>query len=206
MKQTAIMKKVMQKTAGSGNRRFFPFLLFALLLAAQSVWAQTIVIKGRVLNATGQPVQRASVQVKGTNTGTTTNDNGDFELSAPGNATLVISAVDFTTQEVKVNNQTTLSVQLAASDKTLENVVVVGYGTQKKIDVTGSVSRVNLETMANAPNTNIGQFLQGTVPGLNVGLSTFAGGTPPISIRGRVTLTGSQKMRIVNVTKPFMLK
>lgn len=197
MKQTAIMKKVMQKTAGSGNRRFFPFLLFALLLAAQSVWAQTIVIKGRVLNATGQPVQRASVQVKGTNTGTTTNDNGDFELSAPGNATLVISAVDFTTQEVKVNNRTTLPVQLAASDKTLENVVVVGYGTQKKIDVTGSVSRVNLEAMGNAPNTNIGQFLQGTVPGLNVGLSTFAGGTPPISIRGRVTLTGSQNVLII---------
>ncbi len=79
----------------------------------------------------------------------------------------------------------------------MSEVVVVGYGTQKKTDVTGAVSRVNLEAMGNAPNTNIGQFLQGTVPGLNVGLSTFSGGTPPISIRGRVTLQGNQNVLII---------
>ncbi len=187
----------MKQTAKTTKRLLRFLVLVQFLILSGQLFAQNITVKGRVLKDDGQPVQSATVQIKGTNSGTTSNDNGDFTISAPANATLVISAVDFVTQEIKLNNRTSLDVRLAALDKSLEGVVVVGYGTQKKIDVTGSVSRVNLEAMGNAPNTNIGQFLQGTVPGLNVGLSTFAGGTPPISIRGRVTLGGSQNALII---------
>ncbi|MBD0368935.1 MAG: TonB-dependent receptor plug domain-containing protein, partial [Flavisolibacter sp.] len=89
------------------------------------------------------------------------------------------------------------NVTLTATTQDLVQVVVVGYGTQRKKDVTGSVSSVNLEAMREAPNTNIGQLLQGTVPGLNVGVSTFAGGTPPVAIRGQNTLSGNQSVLII---------
>lgn len=187
----------MKQTAKTTKRLLRFLVLVQFLFLTGHALAQNITVKGRVLKDDGQPVQSATVQIKGTNSGTTTNDNGGYTITAPGNATLVISAVDFVSQEVKLNNRSTVDIRLTALDKSLEGVVVVGYGTQKKIDVTGSVSRVNLEAMGNAPNTNIGQFLQGTVPGLNVGLSTFAGGTPPISIRGRVTLGGSQNALII---------
>lgn len=189
----AVLKKA-HRTAGLILRCVLMLLLFAF---SANVYAQNITVKGKILKDDGQPVAKASVTVKGTTNGTACNDLGEFQISAPGNATLVISAVDFASKEVKVNNQSSLDITLTAQDKTLTEVIVTGYGSQKKIDVTGAVSRVNLEAMGNAPNTNIGQFLQGTVPGLNVGLSTVAGGTPPISIRGRVTLQGNQNVLII---------
>ena len=84
-------------------------------------------VSGRVTHSNGQPVQRPSVIVKGTTNGVTGDDDGNYRISAPANATLVISAIDFATMEVKVNNQTTLNITLVATDKTLTDVVVVGY-------------------------------------------------------------------------------
>jgi TonB-dependent starch-binding outer membrane protein SusC len=174
-------------------------LLILVLLFTQvfSLVGQQLVIKGKVVKDDGTPIQKASVLVKGTTVGTSTDDGGLFQITAASNATLLISAVDFELKEVNINGKTTITVTMNAANKSLGEVVVVGYGTQRKIDVTGAVARVNLESMENAPNTNIGQFLQGTVPGLNVGVSTFAGGTPPISIRGRVTLGGNQNTLII---------
>ncbi len=198
MKKTASQKTLL-RTGRLLHRSilFCTVLLLHLLLLVTQASAQNITIRGKITKDDGTPLQGASVMVKGASTGTTTDAAGIYVLSAPGTATLIISSVDYTAKEVRVNNRTTIDVALTAADKTLSEVVVTGYGTQKKIDVTGSVARVNLEAMGNAPNTNIGQFLQGTVPGLNVGLSTFAGGTPPISIRGRVTLGGSQATLII---------
>ncbi|MFC0772003.1 SusC/RagA family TonB-linked outer membrane protein [Terrimonas alba] len=169
------------------------FAFESMPLSAQS----NIRVKGRITNESGESVPNTSVTVKGSKTGTTTNENGNYEITVPSNGTLIITAINYTPQEIGINNRQTLDVSLVSLAKTETEVIVVGYGTQKKIDVTGSVTRVNLEAMGNAPNTNIGQFLQGTVPGLNVGLSTFAGGTPPISIRGRVTINGSQNVLII---------
>ena len=180
-----------------GKMKFAASFLFLALLFVLPAHAQNITVKGRVLNESGQGVPNASVTVKGTNTGVTTSDQGNFEISAPSNGTLVISSVGFGSQEIAIGGRTDLNVALQATATDLEQVVVVGYGTQIKRNVTGSIASVNLETMANAPNTNIGQYLQGTVPGLNVGLSTFAGGTPPINIRGRVTISGSQSVVII---------
>jgi TonB-linked SusC/RagA family outer membrane protein len=173
------------------------FSVMVMLCFALPAFSQNIRVKGRVTNESGQPVARATIAVKGSTGGATADDNGNYEVTAPSNGTLIISAINFTTQEVKINNRQAVDVRMASSEKTESEIIVVGYGTQKKKDVTGSVARVNLEAMGNAPNTNIGQFLQGTVPGLNVGISTFAGGTPPISIRGRVTLSGNQNTLII---------
>ncbi|MDQ3843762.1 MAG: SusC/RagA family TonB-linked outer membrane protein, partial [Bacteroidota bacterium] len=171
--------------------------LMAVLLALPSLAQRTITVSGRIIDDKNQPVAGASVVVKGTTTGTSTNNNGEYQITAPSNGTLVVSSIGFPTKEITVNNQATQNVTLTATTQDLEQVVVVGYGTQRKKDVTGSVSSVNLEAMREAPNTNIGQLLQGTVPGLNVGVSTFAGGTPPVAIRGQNTLSGNQSVLII---------
>jgi TonB-linked SusC/RagA family outer membrane protein len=195
MKKSAYLRTAMQKMLLQSMRH--SVLIFSFLFCTVAALSQNITVRGKVIKTDGQPVASASVVIKGTSNGTTCNEAGEFQISAPGKSILIITATDFTPQEVAVNNQTSLTITLAALDRTLGEVVVTGYGTQRKKDVTGSVSRVNLEIMENSPNTNIGQLLQGTVPGLNVGLSTFAGGTPPINIRGRVTLNGSQNVLII---------
>ncbi len=195
MKKSACLKTMMQRLVSQSMKSGTLFL--SLIFSSAVLFAQNITVRGKVVKDDDQPVPGASVVVKGTTSGTICNEAGEFQLSAPAKSILVITATDYAAKEVPVNNQNTLNVKLTTLDRSLGEVVVVGYGTQKKIDVTGSVSRVNLEAMGNAPNTNIGQFLQGTVPGLNVGLSTFAGGTPPISIRGQNTINGSQNALII---------
>lgn len=166
------------------------------------------VVKGTVRGENNQPVAGASVIIRNSQnsfkSGTNTDAAGIFILRVPagGPYELTVSSVGFeqeiiSGQTVKEGATHTLDLSLKPAVNSLENVVVIGYGTQRKVDVTGAVSRVNLESMGNAPNTNIGQFLQGTVPGLNVGISTQAGGTPPIEIRGRVTLGGSRNVLII---------
>lgn len=178
-------------------------LLFALissaclLTCALPALAQDKTIQGRITTEGGSPVGGASVTVKGTGIGTSTNLKGEFSITAAKGAILVISNVGYTEKEITVGDGNTINVQLSTTTQSFDEVVVVGYGTRRKKDLTGSVASVNLEAQQNAPNTNIGQFLQGTVPGLNVGLSTYAGGTPPISIRGQNTLNGNQTTLII---------
>src|SRR5450432_2641814 len=115
MKQTANLKKRLFMRSPLMK----PFLIVAvvllqLLMAPGTVFAQNKTVKGQVLNESGQPVQRPSVLVKGTTTGVTGDDNGNFSISAPSNGVLVISAVDFTAQEVKINGRTSLTVSLVS--------------------------------------------------------------------------------------------
>ena len=192
-----------QKTATSRFRSGAGRLLFVMLFAASLLnvpipaWAQEKTVHGRVTAESGTPVAGATVTVKGTNTGTSTNTKGEFTIPASKGAVLVITNVGFAEKELTVGDATDLNVQLKTATQSFDEVVVVGYGTRRKRDLTGSVSSVNLEAVANAPNTNVGQMLQGTVPGLNVGLSTYAGGTPPISVRGQNTLSGNQNVLII---------
>lgn len=192
-----------QKIMASLSRLRAGRLLFVLISAAflltgsLPAMAQDKTIQGRVTTESGSPVGGASVTIKGTNTGTSTNLKGEFTISAAKGAILVISNVGFAEKEATVGDGNTLNIQLSTATQSFDEVVVVGYGTRRKKDLTGSVASVNLEAQQNAPNTNIGQYLQGTVPGLNVGLSTYAGGTPPISIRGQNTLSGNQNVLII---------
>ena len=167
-------------------------LIFSLIFCSVVALAQNITIRGKVTKDDGLPVVGASVVVKGTSNGTTCNDAGEFQISAPRNATLVITATDFNALEVAVNNQTSLAITLTASDKTLGEVVVTGYGTTRKKDVTGSISSISSSALKEVPSTNIVNQLKGRVAGVSiVSNSGSVGSVPQIRIRGNRTLTTS---------------
>ena len=175
----------MKQTANTTKRLLRLIVLFQFLLIANAALAQNITLKGRVLKEDGQPVPSASVLVRGTSNGTTTNENGEFTISAPANAVLVISAVDHATQEVKVNSKTTINITLQTLEKSLGEVIVVGYGTQRAKDVTGSVARVRGETLREVPAPNLIAQLKGRTAGVDiVSNSATPGGGGQIRIRG----------------------
>lgn len=175
--------------------------LFVLPAAAQN----TITVRGKVTNEKAEPVVGASVVVKGTRNGTTTDNNGDYQLSAPANGTLVISSVGYPTKEIMVNNQATHNVSLTTSTTDLEQVVVVGYGTQRKEAVTGSVASISGNAVREVPAPNITQALQGRLAGVDISqTSTRPGATMQIRIRGTRSLTGSNDPLIVLDGIPFI--
>ena len=150
-----------------------------------------ITVTGKVLNSLGEPLSGVSVQLKNTTLGTTTNDKGEFELKVPENAVLIFSFVGYANQEIALDGRTSVSLTLTAIDNSMNEVVVVGYGAQKKINVTGAVDQVSGKELAKRPIANLFQGLQGLSPGLNI---SYAGGrpgsTPSINVRGVTTLTG----------------
>ncbi len=143
-----------------------------------------IVVSGVVTDEKGQPMTGVSVTVKGTTTGTTTNAEGRFSLTVPDDAVLIFSYVGYESNEVTVNGRSTINVSLKPEDSPLERVVVVGYGTQRKRDLTGSISSVKGEEVARMPATNPISSLQGKVPGLTIANSGRAGSSPVVRIRG----------------------
>ncbi|MDN3667564.1 TonB-dependent receptor [Algibacter miyuki] len=154
-------------------------------------------MSGKVIDVNGQPIPGATIIVKGTSTGAVTNFDGVYNIKTNGSSTIVVSYIGFETIEIPVNNKQTINVQLKEDISLLDEVVVIGYGTQKRSDVTGAVTRANLDAFKEAPNANVVQSLQGTVPGLNIGQVTSAGSTPSIEIRGQVTLGGSKDVLII---------
>jgi TonB-linked SusC/RagA family outer membrane protein len=167
-------------------RRFFLFLWSFVLLIGQ-VSAQNHTISGTVLDANGVPVVGASIALKGSNRGTSTDNNGSFMLTVPDNArTLVISAVNFASLEVGIAGKTTIgSVSLQVANRSLSEVVVVAYGTQNKTNVTGSVTTINGNVVADKPFTSVDKALQGAVPGMLVSSASGApGSATDIVIRG----------------------
>lgn len=136
--------------------------------------------------------------IKGTTYGTITNENGDYSIdNISPNTTLVISFVGMKTQEVVVGNQTSINITMEEDSIGLEEVIAIGYGTMRKSDVTGSVVRADLSKLQESPSISIGQSLQGTVPGLNVGAVNTAGSDPSITIRGRNSISGGTSPLIV---------
>jgi TonB-dependent starch-binding outer membrane protein SusC len=206
----------MKKTANSKKLFFLngylpkPFLLVMVillqaLLFSEAVSAQDRVVKGRITTEDGKPVQKASVMVKGSTTGTSTDDNGSFQLSVPANGTVVISAVDFVTQEVRSGNRTNLNVTLISSNKNLEEVVVVGYGNQRKEAVTGSVASITGNKIREIPAANLSQALQGRLPGVEMSqTSTRPGATMQIRVRGTRSLSADNNPLIVLDGIPFV--
>ncbi len=190
-----------------GQRMFaFTFLVLFLLIFSLPVLAQnTIRVKGRVTNESGQGVSRASVTLKGSNTGATADDNGNYEITVAANAVLVVSAVNFTQMEVRVNNRTTVDVSLVSLEKMESEVIVVGYGTQRKEAVTGSVASINGDKMREIPAPNISQALQGRLAGVEMSqTSTRPGATMQIRIRGIRSLSADNNPLVVLDGIPFM--
>jgi TonB-linked SusC/RagA family outer membrane protein len=147
-------------------------------------FAANINVKGTVIDETDEPLIGASVMVKGDKLGTVTDIEGNFSLSVPADATLIFSYIGYDTKEVKVNGRTTIDVVLSSNVQELDQVVVIGYGTQKKADLTGSVSVVDMDKARKLPSTDIASMLQGQVPGVSVGTSSQPGAMASIRVRG----------------------
>ena len=165
-------------------------LLIAFLLSGLAAFAQNITIKGTVTSSTdNSSLPGVNIVVKNTLTGTTTDAEGKYEINAPSEATLVFSGIGYVTQEVAVNGRSTIDLKLATDTKLLEEVVVVGYGTQKRNSMTNSVSQISGDAITKRPVSNIQQSFQGLMPGVTV---LDQGGSPGksntnIRVRGITT-------------------
>lgn len=192
------------------NKRFVMVLLAALTLSVQA-FAQNVVT-GKVSDQSGEVLPGAFVQVKGTNTGTTTDLDGRYELNTPANATLVFSFIGFETQEVAVGNQKTVNVVLAPDSMQLDEVVFVGYGTARKRDVSGAIASVNYgsdKNIANLPNPNALAALSSRVAGFNYAPTSSAGGdnTNTMTIRGMnvIPSNGQKTSSAQSLNKPLII-
>ncbi len=168
-------------------KNLFMILLF---LASASVYAQRITITGTVSDEKGAPLPGSTVQVKGSTVGGLTDLNGKYSIEVPGpNSTLVFSFVGYIPKEIQVLNQTVVNATLREDVQGLEEVVVVGYSTQKKLNLTAAVDQVTSEALENRPVANVTQGLQGVMPNLNI---TLLDGkpiqSPSFNIRGTTSI------------------
>jgi TonB-linked SusC/RagA family outer membrane protein len=188
------------KTILSGTTLSYNLLEDNLIVIRENeTLKQDITVTGKVSDANGAALAGASVTIKGTSKGVTTDAGGNFSISAPERATLVISSVGYKTQEVAVNNRTTIDVYLeASSTQQLNEVVVIGYGTANKRDLTGSIVKVAGKDVADKPNTNPVASLQGKVSGLMVINSGKPGQEPDIRLRGTLSRTQTKPLFIVD--------
>jgi TonB-linked SusC/RagA family outer membrane protein len=171
-----------------------------MLMIPVGLQAQTggkIAVRGTVSDNTG-PLVGVTVVEQGATNATTTDVDGNYAITvANENAVLAFSYIGYKTYTERVGSRVIINVLLEEEVARLDEVVVIGYGTAKKSDLTGAVARADLQIMENASNVNILQMLKGVVPGLNIGVAVTAGGDPDISIRGRNSISGTQSPLIV---------
>jgi len=155
-------------------------------------------ITGVITDQTGEPVIGANVSVKGTTNGTITNYDGEFSLNVPEGATLQISYIGYLTQEIRVGNQSLFNIVLQEDTQTLDEVVVVGYGVQKKSDITGSVTSVSKDRLSKLPVTNVLQAVQGAAAGVTITqTSSIPGDAPDALVRGRNSINANSGPYVV---------
>ncbi|MBD0365488.1 MAG: SusC/RagA family TonB-linked outer membrane protein, partial [Flavisolibacter sp.] len=177
-------------------------ILLCCLLVYLSVTAQVknVNVSGKVSNETGQPVPRASIVVKGATAGVKSDESGNFQITAPANGTLVISSVGFSAKEVAVNGQETINITLnTATGSDLEQVVVIGYGTQRKKDLTGAVSQVKATRLENENPASVQDVLRGNIPGINISQinAASAKGGGDLLVRGKSSIRAGTSPLIV---------
>lgn len=188
------------------NHYFKPIGLL-LLFCLIPLWsiAQNITVKGVVKDNFGESVIGANVTEKGTTNGMITDLDGNFSLTVQKNATLVISYIGYVTQEIAVKGNTQFNIILKEDSKALEEVVVIGYGTARKSDVTGSIASVGGDKLREMPATNITYALQNRIAGVDMAqTSSQPGATMQIRIRGTRSLTASNDPLVVLDGIPFM--
>lgn len=178
------------KALSAKLQRLLPIII--LLLAGMNAWAQTKQVSGVVTDGTGETVIGASVLEKGTTNGTITDLDGKFILTVNENAVLQISYVGYTTQEVPVKGKTSFNITLKEDSEMLEEVVVVGYGAQKKESVVGAISQVSNKELLQSPAANVSQAISGKIAGVITSQTSGAPGSDDtqIYIRGRATFAG----------------
>ncbi len=160
---------------------------------------EKITIQGTVKSATdGSTLPGVSILLKGTTTGTTTDLNGHYSITVPKNGTLIFSFVGFKSQEIPIGNQKTINVNLSSSSVGLNELVVVGYRTSKKSDITGAVSIIKLDKVVDQPISSVNMMLQGQASGVNVLSSASPGGASTLRIRGYSTIRDNDPLYVID--------
>ena len=179
------------------TRKLFLMLVITFAFLTEAI-AQNV--QGKVNDEKGQTLPGVSIVVKGTNTGTVTDGNGNFSLKAAKNAILVVTYISYLPQEISVNNQSVIDIVLKEDSKSLEEVIVVGYGTQKKVTITGAVSAIQGDKLIRAPTADLGSSLAGRLPGLVVIQTNGEPGkdAATISIRGTNTLGSNSPLIVID--------
>jgi len=200
-----------RRPKGTKWSRLVPLILLGGGLAPllpQAAYAQVAgahTVSGKITSANGEGIPGVTVVVKGTTNGTTTDVDGKYTISVPNdNSVLVLSSVGFAKQELAVGNRTSINQSLEAENQALEEVKVIGYGTQRAEAVTGSVASISGDNLREVPVANIGQALQGRLPGVQISQSSSQpGASPQIRIRGTRSLTASNDPLVVLDGIPF---
>ncbi len=176
-----------------------PFLIFLLFAFSFEARAQ-ISVSGTVNDSENNPLPGVSVLIKGTSTGTVTNVNGNFELSVPSKeSSLLFSYVGFVNKEVLVGDQSTFNISMEEDSEQLSEVVIVGYGSQRKENLSGAVDQVDAKQLEARPISNVAQGLQGAVPNLNIDfLSGEPGQAANINIRGVTSINGGNPLILID--------
>jgi len=180
-------------------RKEWLLALIIMLFSSYNLSAQDKIIKGIITSVSdAMPIPGVNVMVKGTATGITSGFDGSYSISASSGDILVFSYIGYANQEVKIGNQTQINVSLKEDLTTLEEVVVVGYGTQKKSDLTGAVSVINVKDAKKIITYDVGKMLQGQVPGVTVQSSGEPGGFVNIKIRGITSFTNNNPLFVID--------
>ena len=181
------------------NKKVLSWLIAVFCLIPQVILAQNISVQGTVTDENGESMIGVSVLVKGTTTGAITDLDGNFTLSVPSGSTLVFSYIGYKSQEEKVTGSI-LKVTMTPDNEMLDEVVVIAYGQQKKVTVTGSISNVNSKELLKSPSASLGNAISGKLPGLStVQYSGLPGeDDPTIFIRGQASLNGSSPLVLVD--------
>lgn len=187
--------------------RFWALFLSLTLLVTNLPAQSPMTIKGFITRQNGEPLVGVSVVVKGTDKGTTTQGDGSFQVEATINSTLLISYIGYIGQEIKISSNTTnLAIQLIENKNELEQVVVVGYGTRRKSDVTGAIVSISEQSIKDIPAANLTQALQGQGAGIDIqknGGNSKPGATPTILIRGSRSISATNEPLLVVDGIPF---
>lgn len=171
-----------------------------IVIAPGNTIIQDVTVKGRITDAKGNPLPGVSVQIQGTTRGAVTDANGHYQLQVPDNATLSFSYVGYLQQQIAINNRTTIDVVLQDDTKGLNEVVVVAYGSQKKVNLTGAVASVNADKLVSRPVTSVQNALQGLVPGLTIlnRPGDVGNDVGTLTVRGRTNLSAPGPMIIID--------
>lgn len=188
------MKKSILKTLGS------VLMLLVLIQMTRPALAQSSVVKGRITSSDeGEGLPGVSILEKGTTNGTVTDLDGNYSLSVSSGASLVISYIGYITQETAVGSRTEISVVLEPDVETLEEIVVIGYGTQKKASLSSAVATVNVDNIQKLPGANVANLLQGQVPGVSANFASGApGAAPVVRVRGTATIGNNNPLYVID--------
>lgn len=193
--------------------KYLYLILLGLLALAPATYAEgagntgqmsmiqpdNITVKGKIIDENGEPLPGATIQEKGTTNGIIADINGDFALSVPSDATLIVSYIGYISTEINIGGRIDLgAITLAVDTKQLEEVVVIGYGTQRKVDLTGSVAIIDTEELKKVSNSNISTALQGKVAGVQITSDGQPGANPVVRIRGIGSFGNTSPLYVVD--------